>query len=143
MALSTALVAAWLVSLSGISQPHAETLAAPIVEAATTVEEAALLAVTLDAEGGVRRRVMDCRILGDHGRAFGGWQIHRQHWVRYTVAEFCRSPKLQAEIAIKCLSHGVSPRTRIAAFMGRRESDKEVNRRVIRFERLLTLGEGS
>jgi hypothetical protein len=131
-----ALVSAALVSLAHLGQVSADRLAAPIADVATTEEEALLLAVTLDAEGGVRPAVLDCRILGDHGHAFGGYQLHRQH-IRGSIAEFCRDPYIQAELALRALSHGKTIRTRIAAFMGRRENDREVSRRVIRYERLL------
>jgi len=129
-------IVAALIALAHLSEPHAQQLAAPIAEVATTLEDGLLLATTLDAEGGVRPKVLDCRILGDNGHAFGGFQLHRQH-IRGPIGEFCRSPRLQAELALRALSHGKTVRTRIAAFMGRRENDKEVSRRVKRYERLL------
>src|SRR5258708_2642749 len=134
---SVALVAGWLVSLAHLSTPYATEIATPIAQVAETPEEAALLAVTVDAEGGVRRRVMNCTVLGDHGKAAGGWQLHFHHRSAYSLAEFCRDPFLQARLALRALSHGITIRTRIAAFMGRRENDKEVSRRVKRYERLL------
>ncbi len=133
---SVALVAGWLVSLAHLSTPYATEIATPIAQVAETPEEAALLAVTVDAEGGVRRRVMNCTVLGDHGHAFGGWQLHRWH-IRGPVEEFCRNPALQAEMALRALRNGDTVRERIAHFMGRRENDKEVSRRVKRYERLL------
>lgn len=130
-------IVAGLIALAKLADPHAALLAGPIAEAAPTVEDGLLLAVTLDAEGGVRPKVLDCRILGDNGHAFGGYQLHTQHFHGHSVGEVCRDPKLQAELALRALSHGRTIRTRIAAFMGRRENDREVSRRVTRFERLL------
>lgn len=130
-------IVAALMTLSHLSQPHALEVAAPIAVTASTMEEAMLLVDTVDAEGGVIRPVMRCQKLGDHGHAFGGYQLHAQHFVHYTVAEFCRNPTLQTALALKALSHGVTVRTRIAAFMGRRENDAEVSRRVARYERLM------
>lgn len=134
--ISSSVIAGWLVVLSHISTPHAAEVAAPIADVATSREDAALLVVTVDAEGGVRPAVMNCRILGDNGHAFGGYQLHRHH-IRVSIAEFCRSPHIQAELALAALGHGKTVRTRIAAFMGRREKDPEVSRRVLRYERLL------
>lgn len=136
MMVSSALVAGWLVSLAHLSLGHADELAAPIAEVSTTLEDAAILAVTIDAEGGVRRSVMTCKVLGDHGHAFGGYQLHRWH-IRGPLEEFCRDPRLQAEMALRALGSGSTVRARIASFMGRRENDKEVSRRVTRYERLL------
>jgi hypothetical protein len=51
-----------------------------------------------------RADVLDCRVMGDHGRAAGAFQVQRGvHWERHSKAEICSSLELQTRIALHAM----------------------------------------
>jgi hypothetical protein len=59
-----------------------------------------LLAIAAHESAG-RAEVLDCRVTGDHGRAFGAFQIQRGiHWEGATPWQLCGDLRLQARLAL-------------------------------------------
>lgn len=106
--------------------------------AATSDLDEALLLVTVDYhESSLRKSVEDCRITGDGGRAVSAYQLTRRHLGRRTRAEVCASHALASKLALRALrAPQCDPRCALAAYLGRRQSDPEVSRRMQTFERL-------
>jgi len=86
--------------------------------------------------------VQTCRITGDNGRSLGSFQLQRHFRGGFSLRDFCNTPSLQAQLALRALriSRGTGDvRRAFARYMGRRGADAEVCRRVRTYERLTEL----
>jgi len=123
---------------------RAEEIYDTVAAATQDPDEALLLVVTLRYESQFRREVEDCRVVGDHGLALGGPQLHPHFRGGFSRRDYCGTPSLQAQLAVRALRMcrgGGTVRRAIARYMGRRERDPEVNRRVAAYEDLWHLAE--
>ena len=121
-----------------VGSTRAAEVASDITEAAgEDLSEAVLLVVTEQGESSFRREVESCKVTGDNGQAFSAFQLHREHFGHHTRSEICRDPVLAAELAQRALSGDGSIAERIGRFMGRKPTDKEVQRRASLYDRLM------
>ncbi len=123
---------------------RAEEIYDAISAATEDPDEAAALVTTWYHESQFRPAVRDCRVLGDGGRAAGAFQLW-PHWRGgFGLRDFCRTPSLQAQLALRalrrCRGDG-GPRRAFARFLGRPGGDAEVLRRLRTYERLRRLAE--
>lgn len=137
------LVLAWVFLLSPATPPdRAEEIYDTVTAATQDHDEALELVVTLRFESQFRREVENCTIVGDHGLALGGPQLH-PHWRGgFSRRDYCATPSLQAQLALRalriCRGDG-SVRRGFARFLGRPARDPEVSRRVAAYEHLRAL----
>jgi len=127
MLLTAFLTSAALTLSPNLPPERALHIAESIAAVTDSSDDAKLLLVTNFAESTFREDVETCRIAGDHGKAFSAYQLHPWLWGSLWGRQWvCADPHLAARLALFALGSGGSTRTRIARFMGRSPTDKQV-----------------
>lgn len=122
----------------GLESERATEVASDLVAAiGEDLPSVVLLGVTAQGESSFRKEVQTCKVTGDNGQAFSAFQLHREHFDHHTRSEICRDPVLAAKLAHWALSGEGTIAERIARYMGRKKTDKEVRRRARLYERLI------
>lgn len=127
MTLTAFLTAAALTLSPNMPQARAEHIADSIASVTDDKQDGALLLVQNFGESTFREDVETCRISGDHGKAWSAYQLHPWLWGSLWGRKWvCSDPQLAARLALFALGSRGSIRARIARFMGRSPTDKQV-----------------
>ena len=128
-----------------IPASEARRYASDIAAVAQTPEEAALLVTVANHEGSFDRRVETCVVTGDKGQAFSLYQLHR-HWFAGDPARLCRSNREATEATAKVFRvlrrWGNSPVQMIQKYIGCKENDSRIVKRIVTLGKLMEIARG-
>ena len=126
-----ALVSAILTLLPFTGETRATRIATDIASTDASPEEGLLLVTLARYESDFRQAVESCAVTGDHGQAFGLWQLHA---IWGDPVRMCREPRYAARRALSavrvCRNLRRTDVGTIACFTGRGEDNPGVRARL-------------